>query len=115
MARKGNNIEARNYALKALSYRSNLGRAYLLISTLYAGSANSCGNDEFSKRMVYVAALEKAYKAKAVDPSISSLAERYISSYAANIPTKKLIFVEGKESGSSFRIGCWIGETVRVP
>ncbi|MDP3352232.1 MAG: hypothetical protein Q8S44_00640 [Flavobacteriaceae bacterium] len=115
MARKGNNIEARNYALKALSYRSNLGRAYLLIGTLYAASANSCGNDEFSKRMVYVAALEKAYKAKAVDPSISSLAERYISSYAANIPTKKLIFVEGKESGSSFRIGCWIGETVRVP
>lgn len=115
MARKGNVVEARNYAQKALSYRSNLGRAYLLIGTLYAGSANSCGNDEFSKRMVYVAALEKAYKAKAVDPSISSLAERYISSYAANIPTKKLIFVEGKESGSSFRIGCWIGETVRVP
>jgi tetratricopeptide (TPR) repeat protein len=115
MARRGNVVEARNYAQKALSYRSNLGRAYLLISTLYAGSANSCGNDEFSKRMVYVAALDKAYKAKAVDPSISSLAERYISSYVANIPTKKLIFVEGKESGSSFRINCWIGETVRIP
>ena len=115
MARRGNVVEARSYAQKALSYRSNLGRAYLLIGTLYAGSANSCGNDEFSKRMVYVAALEKAYKAKAVDPSITSLAERYISSYAANIPTKKLIFVEGKESGSSYRIGCWIGETVRVP
>lgn len=115
MARKGNNIEARAYALKALSYRSNLGRAYLLISSLYAGSANSCGNDEFSKRMVYVAALDKAYKAKVVDPSISSLADRYISSYTANIPTKKLIFVEGKESGTSFRINCWIGETVRIP
>lgn len=115
MARKGNVVEARNYAQKALSYRSNFGRAYLLISTLYAGSANSCGNDEFSKRMVYVAALDKAYKAKAVDPSIASLAERYISSYAASIPSKKLIFIEGRESGSSFRINCWIGETVRVP
>lgn len=115
MARKGNNVEARNYALKALSYRSSLGRAYLLIGTLYAGSANACGNDEFSKRMVYVAALDKAYKAKAVDPSISSLADRYISSYSANIPTKKLVFVEGKESGSSYRVGCWIGETVRIP
>lgn len=115
MARKGNAIEAKSYALKALSFRSNLGRAYLLISTLYANSANSCGNDEFSKRMVYVAALDKAQKAKAVDPSITSLADRYISSYAANIPSKKLIFVEGKESGSSFRINCWIAETVRIP
>ena len=115
MARKGNVVEAKNYALKALSFRSNLGRAYLLIGTLYAGSANSCGNDEFSKRMVYVAALEKAQRAKAVDPSISSLADRYISSYAANIPTKKLVFVEGKESGSLFRINCWVGETVRIP
>ncbi|MDO9261024.1 MAG: hypothetical protein Q7U08_03700 [Flavobacteriaceae bacterium] len=115
MARKGNNIEAKNYALKALSHRSNLGRAYLLIGTLYAGSANSCGNDEFSKRMVYVAALEKAQRAKAVDPSITSLADRYISSYVANIPSKKLIFVEGKESGTSYRINCWIGETVRIP
>jgi len=115
MARRGNSSEAKNYALRALNHRSNLGRAYLLIGTLYAGSANSCGNDEFSKRMVYVAALEKAYKAKAVDPSISSLADRYISSYSANIPTKKLVFVEGKESGASFRIGCWINETVRIP
>ncbi|MDP2089168.1 MAG: hypothetical protein Q8J84_07165 [Flavobacteriaceae bacterium] len=115
MARKGNSIEAKNYALKALSFRSNLGRAYLLIGTLYAGSANSCGNDEFSKRMVYVAASDKAKKAKAVDPSITSLADRYISSYDANIPSKKLVFVEGKESGALFRINCWIGETVRIP
>ncbi len=115
MARKGNDGEARNYALKAISFRGTLGRAYLLIATLYAKNANSCGNDEFSKKMVYVAALEKAKKAKAVDPSISSLADRYISSYAANSPSVKLIFLEGRESGASFRIGCWIGETVRIP
>ncbi|MFO7672897.1 MAG: hypothetical protein R6V74_04245, partial [Lutibacter sp.] len=80
-----------------------------------AASANSCGNDVVSKRMVYVAALNKAIKAKSVDPSISTLANRFISNYAEHVPTKKDLFVAGVQSGSSHRINCWINETVIVP
>ncbi|TYP97883.1 hypothetical protein C7447_10349 [Tenacibaculum adriaticum] len=104
---------ARALAYEALKYNPNLGKAYLYIASLYANSANSCGNNEFEKRMVYVAALNKALKAQQVDPGCG--AGRYITSYRGNIPSKKLIFTQGVSSGSSHRVGCWIGETVRIP
>ena len=107
--------QARSYARRALKHRPSMGHAYLLISRLYAKSANSCGTDEFSKRMVYVAAVNMARKAKSVDPSISSTANKYIKSYSASMPSKKLLFTMGLKSGTPHKIGCWIGETVRVP
>ncbi|CAL2084220.1 hypothetical protein [Tenacibaculum sp. 190524A02b] len=103
----------RALAYEALKYNPNLGKAYLFIASLYQKSANSCGTDEFEKRMVYVAALQKALKAKKVDPGCG--AGRYISSYRKNVPSKKLVFQKGVSSGSSHKVGCWIGETVRVP
>jgi tetratricopeptide (TPR) repeat protein len=113
--RKGNKSRARNYAYKALAERPSMGSAYLLIASLYYSSANSCGTDEFSKRMVYVAAADKARKAKASDPGITSTANKYIRSYMASAPSKKLVFQEGLKSGSTFKVGCWIGETTRIP
>ena len=113
--KKGQKAQARNYAYQALKNNPNLGNAYLLIARLYASSANSCGTSEFEKRMVYVAALNKAKRAVAVDPSISSKAASYIKSYNASAPDKKLVFTANVEPGSSFKINCWIGETVKVP
>ena len=104
---------ARALAYEALKYNPNMGKAYLYIASLYQKSANSCGSDEFEKRMVYVAALNKALKAKRVDPGCG--AGRYISNYKKNVPSKKLIFQKGVSSGASHKIGCWIGETVRIP
>lgn len=104
-----------SYARKALKHRPNMGKAYLLIARMYAKSANSCGTDEISKRMVYVAAVNKARRAKAVDPSITSKANGYIRSYSAQFPSKKILFVAGVKSGSRHKVGCWIGETVTVP
>ena len=115
IARTMRGSAARTYARRALRYRPSMGKAYLLIARLYAKSANSCGTDEFSKRMVYVAAAAKARRAKAVDPSISSTANKYIKSYSASMPSKKLKFTLGVKSGSPHKIGCWIGETVRIP
>lgn len=109
----GRGARARSLAYEALKYNPNMGKAYLFIASLYAKSANSCGNDVFEKKMVYVAALAKARKAEQVDPGCG--AGRYISSYRGNVPTKKEIFQKGVASGSSHRVGCWIGETVRVP
>jgi len=113
--RKRSKSESRTYALRALKHQPSMGHAYLLIANLYASSANSCGTDEFSKRMVYVAAADMAQKAKAVDPSITSTANRYYKSYTANSPSTKMIFQMGLTSGTPHKIGCWIGETVRIP
>jgi len=113
--KRGSRSKSREFAYKALRERPSMGSAYLLISNLYAASANTCGTDEISKRMVYVAAADKARKAKSVDPGITSTANKYIKSYMASAPSKKLIFTEGLASGSSHKIGCWINETVRIP
>ena len=115
LGKQGRKSEARSYAYKALDNAPTMGDAYLLIAGLYASSANSCGTDVVSKRMVYVAALNMAYKAKSVDPSISSKANKYIASYSGNVPSKKDLFAATVKSGTPFKIGCWINETVRVP
>jgi tetratricopeptide (TPR) repeat protein len=115
LSKKGRKSEARGYCYKALELAPTLGQAYLLIGLMYASSANSCGEDVVDKRMVYVAALNKAVKAKQVDPSISSQANKLIKLFTKNLPTKKDLFVAGVESGTTFRIKCWINETVRVP
>lgn len=115
MKNKGDKSRSRDFCYKALKERPSMGSAYLLIANLYASSANTCGTDELSKRMVYVAAADKARKAKAVDPSITSTANKYIESYMGNGPTTKLIFTEGLKSGTPYNIGCWINETTRIP
>ena len=112
--KKGQKSKAREYSNDAIRNNPSNGAAYLLIASMYATSANSCGTDEFSKRMVYVAALNKAQRAVKVDPSIASKARKYIKSYKANIPTKSMIFNEGVKEGDTFKVGCWIGETVKV-
>ena len=111
IARTMHGSQARTYARRALKHRPSMGVAYLLIARLYAKSANSCGTDEFSKRMVYVAAVNKARRAKAVDPSVTSKANKYIKSYMASVPQRRT----GSSSGKKFHIKCWIGETVIIP
>ena len=113
--KKRSKSQSRDYAYRALKVRPSMGRAYLLIANLYASSANGCGTDEISKRMVFVAAANKAAQAKRVDPSLTSRANKYIKSYRASAPSKKLIFTKGLTSGASHKIGCWIGETVKIP
>lgn len=112
---RGQLSKARSLAREALKFNPNSGKAYLFIARLYQSSVNNCGKNEFEKRMVYVAALNKARRAASVDPSISAVAGRYIRSYKANVPSKKVIFTEGVAPGSSYTIKCWIGETVKVP
>ncbi|MDC0176632.1 hypothetical protein OAJ14_00540 [Polaribacter sp.] len=112
---RGQLSKARSLAREALKFNPNYGKAYLFIARLYQSSVNKCGKNEFEKRMVYVAALNKARKAAAVDPSISGIAAKYIRSYSGNVPSKKVIFTAGVNPGSSYTIKCWIGEAVRVP
>ena len=111
---RGQLSKARSLAREALSFNRNFGKAYLLIGRLYQSSVNQCGSNEFEKRMVYAAALRQAKKAMSVDPSITSLARRYVATYKGNLPSKKVIFTEGAKIGDSYTIKCWIGETVKV-
>ncbi|WP_372918543.1 hypothetical protein [Salegentibacter sp.] len=112
---RGSFSQARTYYRRALDARPSLGSAYLQIANMYANSANDCGNTTFEKRAVYWAAADYARRAASVDPSIASNANQAASSYMGRAPQKSDVFQEGRSAGEAIQIGCWIGETVRIP
>ena len=112
--KSGQYSKSRSYANKALNFQPSLGSAYLLISNLYAASANNCGNTQFEKRAIYWLAAKDARKAASVDASIRKTAIKTAVSYEGRAPSKTDIFTEGK-SGEIISIKCWIGKNVTVP
>ena len=106
--------KSRSYARAALDYQPSMGRAYLLISNLYASSANNCGTSQFDKRAVYWLAAKEARKAASVDPTIRRTAIKTAESYEGRAPTKTDIFTEGN-AGAVISFKCWIGLSVTVP
>lgn len=110
----GRKSSARRYAQKALSFQPSMGRAYLMISNLYAGSANDCGDTQFNKRAVYWLAAQMAYKAAEVDASIKKVAVKTAKSYEGRAPSKTEIFTEGNQ-GTTIQFSCWIDSSVKVP
>lgn len=112
--RKNSKSQARNYAQKAINANASNGKAYLLIASLYASSANSCGTTAFEKRAIYWKAANMADKAARVDPSLSGRAKKAASSYRAKAPDKTMIFNAGM-AGKTVTFSCWVGGNVKVP
>lgn len=110
----GRKSSARSYAQKALNFQPSMGRAYILISSLYASSANACGDTQFNKRAVYWLAAEVARKAGKVDASLKSYATKTAASYTGRAPSKTDIFTEGNE-GAVIKFDCWINKSITVP
>ena len=112
--RRGSKGAARKYAQKAIDANPSNGKAYLLIASLFATSANQCGGTTFEKRAIYWKAANMARKASRVDPSLSSRANKSAASYSAKAPTKEMIFTEGM-AGKTVSFSCWVGGSVKVP
>lgn len=107
--------EARSYALKSLAVNPNDGRCYLLIGNMYAASSASCGgSDEIASRAGYWAAVDKFIKARNVDPSVADDANKGIATYSSYFPTRERLFFNDIKEGSSYNVGCWIGEATTV-
>ncbi|ALJ06795.1 hypothetical protein APS56_08600 [Pseudalgibacter alginicilyticus] len=111
---RGNYSAARNYFRDALKYNPSNGNPHLAIAGMYASSANSCGDDAFSKRAVFWLAADEARKASRVDPTLNKAAAQTAENYEAKAPTKSDIFTQGN-GGQVIKIGCWIGASVTVP
>ena len=107
--------EARSYALKSLTINPNDGKCYLLIGNMYAATAASCGgSDEIASRAGYWAAVDKFIKARNVDPSVADDANKGIETFSSYFPTRERLFFNDVKEGSSYNVGCWIGETTTV-
>jgi len=110
----GQKQKAREFARKTLELNPENGKPYILIGRMYTESVNECGSDDFEKKAVLWAAVDKFQKAKQVDPGITEEANGYIESYKPRFPDKKTIFFQNLEIGESYQIGCWINETTTV-
>lgn len=108
--------EAREHVRKSTSLNSSNGKPYILLGDLYAKSARSCGKNGFEQRMVIIAAVNQWSKAKSVDsdPDVQANASKNINSYSGQLPDKEEVFLNGYKVGGSFKIGCWVGETVTI-
>jgi hypothetical protein len=105
--------QARTLALQAIDENPNLGHAYMLIGNLYASEKN-CGADDFEKRTVYWAAVDKFIKAKQVDPNLTEDCDRLIGIYTQYFPAQQDIFFQDLEPGARYTVKCWINETTTV-
>ncbi|NNJ88820.1 MAG: hypothetical protein HKP53_05415 [Eudoraea sp.] len=112
--RRSSKSTSRSYAQKAIAANPSNGNAYLLIASLYASSANECGETPFEKRAIYWKAADMARKAGRVDPSLSGRAGQSAASYAAKAPSKTDIFNSGM-AGKTLSFKCWVGGSVTVP
>jgi len=110
----GKKQKARELARKSIEFNPENGKPYILIGRMYTESVNECGSDEFEKKTVLWAAVDKFQKAKQVDSSVTEEANSYIKSYKPRFPDKKTIFFQNLELGQSYEIGCWINETTTV-
>ncbi len=105
---------ARTLAIRAAEAKPNWGAPYILIGKAYANSANSVGTNDFEKKAVYWAAVDKFMKAKSVDPSLADDANEQIRLYKAHFPPKTEIFFQGLTIGGNYTVGGWINERTTI-
>ncbi len=105
--------DARTEARTAASLNPSYGRPYMLIGDMYATTARSCG-DSWNQRLAVLAAYDKYSKAKSIDPSVEGEASDKMGKYRSSFPAKDEGFMRGVKAGQSQKVGCWIGETVKV-
>lgn len=106
--RKGSIGECRQYCNQTLRYEPSNGKAWLLIANCIVRSASG---DALERSKYYCLAIDKCNKAKAIDPSCASQANRQISSYRSGLYPKSEAFFQGIMEGTKVTV---MGETTTM-
>ena len=106
--------QARSFALKAAGLKTGWGEPYLLIGDCYAQSAKTCDDGELGRFGAYWAATDKYSKAKSIDGSVASKANKKIASMSSRYPATKDVFFYGKKKGDAYTVKCWINEATTI-
>ena len=104
---------ARKTAKEAAKLRPNWGRPYMLIGDMYATGARNCGNS-WNQRLAILAAMDKYNYAKSIDASVAGEASEKVSKYRSSMPSQEDGFMQSFKAGDTTKVGCWIGETVKI-
>jgi len=109
-------VKTKELCRKCIGERADYGEAYLLLAQAYAlGGKSVFPDDPVLAKTVFYAAVDKAEKARQVDPKVAEKASKLINSYRAYFPTKEEVFMHPSiNNGDSFTVGGWIGETVKI-
>jgi tetratricopeptide (TPR) repeat protein len=98
------------YAQQALDINAEDGRCYLLLGICYASA--KIYDDPILARSVFWVACDMFQKAKQVDASCTSDANKLIATYRQYFPSKEDVFFHRDlNEGSAFRVGGWVART----
>lgn len=106
--------KARSLALNAIETRPNWGKPYLLIGQIYIAVRDQISSDDFGRKTVFWAAVDKFIKARSVDPDVSDEAKTLIDTYSGYFPTNEECFFRTMKDGDQYRVGGWINESTTV-
>ena len=99
-----------SYAQQSLDINAEDGRCYLLMGICYASA--KIYDDSILARSVFWVACDMFAKAKVVDASCASDANKLIATYRQYFPSKEDVFFHKElNDGQPFRVGGWIGKT----
>ena len=101
------------YAREAIAYKSNYGKAYLTLGDAIVYSRTNLG-DDFERRAAFWVAADKYAKAKSVDPSVSSDANKKLNDYKGQYPNHEEVFFRDMKDGDSYQVKGCINEYTTV-
>ena len=97
-------------ANQALEINAEDGRCYLLLGICYASA--KVYDDPIFQRSVFWVACDMFRKAKSVDSSCATDANKLIATYSQYFPSKEDVFFHRDlNEGASFRVGGWVNKT----
>ncbi len=104
----GNVSSAKSYANKVLELNPNSGAAHLIIASSYAKSVSACTADGINGLSAYWAAVDRAVKAKTVDPSVEEQANKFIATYRAYFIKSEQAFFKNfpVAEGGTYTVPC---------
>lgn len=113
--KKNKYSEARKEALTAAKENPTWGRPYILIGDIYSKSARGCG-DSWNQSLAILAAYDKwsFAKSKELSPSLTEDVDKKLGRYRQYFPMQDDGFMRGVKKGATQKVGCWIGESVKV-
>jgi len=101
------------YAENAIAYKSNYGKAYMVLGDAIIASRDNLG-DDFEKRTAFWVAADKYTKAKSVDPGVAADANKKLNDYKSQYPNHEEVFFRDIKDGDSYQVKGCINEYTTV-
>lgn len=104
---------AKQYVSRAIGLNGRKGSYYILLANIYAAAPNWSDKPELNP-CKYYAVIDKLSRAKSVDESVASEANRLIGIYKEHTPDPANLFFLGYKQGDNIHVGGIIDEDVTI-